>query len=95
MALRKVISLEGVVNVMTEHGPIPDGTKSVFLNAYIKVESVSANKNSAQASVSFTDNGKAITKSYAFSPDMDGENFIKQTYNYLKTLPEFADAQDC
>jgi len=95
MALRKSISIEGVVNVMTEHGPIPDGRKSVSLNAYVKVESVSANKNSAQASVSFTDGAKAITKSYVFSPNMDGDNFIKQAYAHLKTLPEFAGAEDC
>lgn len=95
MALRKTISLEGVVNVMTEYGPIPDGKKSVLLNAYIKVENVAASKNSAQATVSFTDNGKAIKKGYAFSPNMDGENFIKQAYLHIKTLPELAGAEDC
>lgn len=95
MALSKTISLEGVVNVMTEHGPIPDGRKLVSLNAYVKVESVFADKNSAQASVSFTDGGKAITKTYTFSPKMEGDNFIKQAYTHLKTLPEFAGAEDC
>jgi hypothetical protein len=30
-----------------------------------------------------------------FIPDMEGGNFIKQAYLYLKTLPEFADAVDC
>jgi hypothetical protein len=95
MALRKIISFDGVVSVMTEHGPIPDGRKSVSLNAYVKVESVSANKNLAQAMVSFTDSAKAITKSYSFTPNMDGENFIKQAYDHLKILPEFSGAENC
>jgi hypothetical protein len=35
-------------------------------------------------------------KSFTFSPsvDADSENFIKQGYEYLKTLPEFSDAID-
>lgn len=27
--------------------------------------------------------------------DLDGDNPIKQAYEYLKTLPKFADATDC
>jgi hypothetical protein len=35
-------------------------------------------------------------KSYAFTPSVetDSENFIKQGYEYLKTLPEFLNAID-
>lgn len=33
--------------------------------------------------------------SYSFIPDLLGDNFIKQGYEYLKTLPEFADCIDC
>ena len=32
---------------------------------------------------------------FNFVPSLDGENFIKQGYNFLKTLPQFAKAQDC
>lgn len=32
---------------------------------------------------------------FAFSYDINGENPIKQAYEYLKTLPEFSDATDC
>ena len=37
----------------------------------------------------FADNG------YSCSYDITGENPIKQAYEYLKTLPEFANATDC
>jgi hypothetical protein len=37
----------------------------------------------------FADNG------YSCAYDITGENPIKQAYEYLKTLPEFANATDC
>lgn len=33
--------------------------------------------------------------SYSFVPKMTGDNFIRQGYDYLKTLPEFAGCVDC
>lgn len=41
------------------------------------------------ASASFAD------RSYDCGYSLDGDNPIKQAYQHLKTLPEFADAQDC
>ena len=41
------------------------------------------------AFLAFADNG------YSCSYDITGENPIKQAYEYLKTLPEFANATDC
>lgn len=32
---------------------------------------------------------------YTFNIDKQGDNFIKQGYEYLKTLEEFKDAEDC
>lgn len=32
---------------------------------------------------------------YSFTPTMTGDNFIKQGYDYLKTLPEFEGCEDC
>jgi hypothetical protein len=33
---------------------------------------------------------------YRFQPDLEsGDNYIKQAYEYLKTLPEFINAEDC
>jgi len=37
----------------------------------------------------FSDNG------YSCAYDITGENPIKQAYEHLKTLPEFANATDC
>jgi hypothetical protein len=32
---------------------------------------------------------------FNFVPNLDGANFIAQGYSFLKTLPQFAEAQDC
>ena len=34
------------------------------------------------------------TKTYEFNPSLAGENFVKQAYEYLKTLEEFKNAVD-
>jgi hypothetical protein len=86
MALTKNVSVEF-------HG------KSVaFDNAYIKVISVSGNKTKMTAIVESFDakdgtkfNGQMVI----FDHDIYGGNAIKQTYDHLKTLPEFAGATDC
>ena len=43
------------------------------------------------------DDGVPFFKEQVFSCDylIDGDNPIKQAYEHLKTLPEFADAVDC
>jgi len=73
------------------------GNDVVLSNSYIKVIKVSGNKDTMSAYVDFTinpDDGAAIQRLYRFSPNMDGGNFIKQAYEYMKTLPEFAGATD-
>ena len=90
MALRKNIQF------------IPNGFDSAasLNNAYIKVDSISGNKNTVEITV-ITYSEKNDQKlpvqatNYTFTPDMNGGNFIAQSYNYLKTLPEFAGAIDC
>lgn len=69
-------------------------------NAYIKVETLSGNKNTLEITViiySEKDGAKAPVQAtkHTFSPSMDGGNFIAQAYAHLKTLPEFAGATDC
>ena len=32
---------------------------------------------------------------FNFVPNLEGQNFIAQAYEHLKTLPEFAGAEDC
>lgn len=65
---------------------------------YWKVDRVEASKNSATAILNAYDkkDGLLIDGTIVkFSPDLDGENFIKQAYKYIKTLPEFTGAVDC
>lgn len=72
--------------------------ESVFKNAYIRVVEVSATKRSCNATLHFCKeaNGTVLqTKQYAFDVNLDGGNFIKQAYEYLKTHPDFVGAVDC
>ena len=80
----------------------PDGFSqpAVLQNAYIRVESISGNKTSLIFSVvaynkQNTDMVSAQIMSFAFVPNMNGNNFIKQAYEHLKTVPAFEGATDC
>ena len=95
MALRKSISVSGAAFVQTDIGIINTGVTEVSFDAYIKVDKVSATKTDAVADVIIFGDGKSQMKTYRFTPSMDAGNFIKQTYEHLKTLPEFANAEDC
>lgn len=96
MALKKnyEISCFGVYNL--SWGKELAGEKIFVLsNAYVKVCSVEGTKKDLRISVQITSGEKTMGKSFNFSPNMDGRNFIAQAYEYLKTLPEFAGATDC
>jgi hypothetical protein len=62
---------------------------------YVKVEEVTASKRSANAEVSFAGEKAVYRKRYSFTPKIDDSNFIKQAYEHLKTLEEFAGCEDC
>jgi hypothetical protein len=72
-----------------------------FENSYSQITHVEGDKNFISFQVfSYDDINKLNIinqKNYAFTPNTtDGsENFIKQGYEYLKTLDEFKDAVDC
>lgn len=79
-------------------------TKDCFVEldcAYKKITHISGNKSSINITVTTYNNEskqEVVSKnSYTFTPSVaDGsENFIRQGYEYLKTLPEFAGAADC
>ena len=95
MALKQTINLTGRNIIATEAGTIDMGEVSLQINAYIKVEAVEATKQSAKATVTYKDGNKFITKQFSFTPNLEESNFIKQAYEHLKTLPEFAGAIDC
>jgi len=87
MALKKTITLENSF-----------GEQSIIQDCYIKVSTVSATKDQISASVLFMkeSDGKTLkVEGFHFATDLNGPNFIKQSYEHLKPLPGFADAVDC
>lgn len=74
-------------------------------NAYIRIDTVSGYKGGIDISVNSYvskeafENGDGYLKQQMFnfipSVEEGSENFIKQGYDYLKTLPEFDNAVDC
>lgn len=95
MALRKSFTIK-VGGALSGDGWIHNtAQEAVASNCYIKVESVNANKQEVTAVVSFAGDRSHRKAEYKFSPDMNGENFIKQAYLHLKTLAEFSGAEDC
>jgi len=87
MALQKNITLE--TNF---------GTQATFEKAYIRVNSVNVEKGFGRALVHTQKekDGQVLEqKGYSFGYDLNGLNPIAQTYNYLKSLPEFDGAVDC
>ena len=74
------------------------GQDVVFNRTYIKIDKISGSKSAISAEVNVYDqkDGTVLqTGTRSFVPSLDGDNFIKQAYNHLKTLPEFAGATDC
>jgi hypothetical protein len=71
----------------------------VSIDCYVKVASIAGDKENMIINICFTKESSSgdlvASERYAFTPDMNGENFIRQAYLHLKTFPEFAGAEDC
>ena len=68
----------------------------VAKDAYWKITSINGNKYGLIVSVdAFVNDVFSERKTSSFVPVLDGQNFIRQAYEHLKTLPEFAGATDC
>lgn len=60
-----------------------------------KVGLIVGDKNNIEFNLNIYINEEIIEcKTYNFIPLLDNGNFIKQAYEYLKTLDEFKDAKD-
>ena len=76
------------------------GKDITFENAYIKITNISGNKELEILTVSIysdnTQNNLIEIKEYNFIPNVENSapNFIKQGYEYLKTLDEYKDVID-
>jgi len=96
MALLLTTTLNSKSTANTEFGTIDLGQTVVNLDdVYVKIETISGDKKQLMVFVSFKGFNVSGSKTYTFSPDMNGPNIVKQAYLHLKTLPEFADAVDC
>lgn len=74
------------------------GQDVAIKNVYIVVNEIQGNKKEANILVNFYSEDKTEiieVKSYTYNLSLEGDNFIKQAYNHLKTLEEFKDAEDC
>lgn len=70
----------------------------VVESAYARVEYISSNKNTLGMQVRFytnIENEDIETISYQTALKIDENNYFKQAYDYLKTLEEFKDSEDC
>jgi hypothetical protein len=97
MALRKIIDAEGKSIIQTSIGSIENGTQRVSFSAYVKVINISGDKTQMIANVHFKGDAQQFNKQYQVpvSVEIGSANFIAQIYAHLKTLEEFAGAEDC
>jgi hypothetical protein len=96
MALQKSMAIPVVVTKRSSLGIVSENNDFVNVdNVYIKVERVSGTKNAIMFEVLMQADTVKQAASYEFTPNMNGSNFIKQAYEYLKTLPEYSGAIDC
>jgi hypothetical protein len=97
MALRKIIEAEGKATIQTSIGSIENGIQRVSFSAYVKVTSINGNKTQINANVNFKGDTQQFNQQYVVpvSVESGATNFIAQVYEHLKTLPEFAGAEDC
>lgn len=97
MALSKNFTFTAPARIEVEGSVYRDDNHQVNVdNAYIKVASVNGSKISLTAKVLISNDQLEISRIYTFKPSTEdgSDNFVRQAYLYLKTLPEFAGAID-
>lgn len=85
-----------------KYTPMGFSSPAILRSAYVRIDSINGTKNKLSLTVSFYNKANdsmivAHQNLYEFHPNVnsDSQNFIKQGYDHLKTLPEFAGATDC
>lgn len=70
-----------------------------FNKAYHRITRIDGDKNLISFYVDVFKTNEATSSlsqtKHSFQPVLNGNNFIAQAYEHLKTLPEFAGATDC
>lgn len=97
MALRKQVTITGESFINTNTGPISLGEQMTSFPAYCKIIRITGNKNQAAVLVEFSSDKYCFNNTFdvPMSTNEGSANFIKQAYEQLKLLPEFAGAMDC
>ena len=97
MALSKKIKVEGAQYIEMNSQRFPNGTNSIYPEAYIRVSAVFAKKPTSVIDVEIKIGDIALIEQHKFEADLsdNAENHIRQAYKYLKTLPKFDGAVDC
>lgn len=85
-----------------KHTPMGFSSPAILKNAYVRIDSINGTKNKLFLTVGFYNKANdsmivAHQSLFEFHPsvDVNSQNFIKQGYDHLKTLPEFEGATDC
>ncbi|WP_024873168.1 hypothetical protein [Tolumonas lignilytica] len=74
------------------------GREASFASAYLCIESVTGSKSNLTVSLVARDkkDGVFIESNQINVPiDLEGDNFIKQSYLYIKSMPDYSSASDC
>jgi hypothetical protein len=74
------------------------GESISFKDAILRVVSISGNKTNIDFDLGICRSQDLLQidcMKFSFVPVINGENFIAQAYEYLKSMPEFAGAKDC
>ena len=97
MALRKIMEVEGEAFVNTPTGQVSIGPQKTAFTAYCKIININGDKEKGRVTVECKGDNYKVNQYFVvpFSVDENAPNFIKQSYVYLKTLPEWAGASDC
>lgn len=98
MALRKILQIEGKAYVESPtKGRVSIGDQKASVNAYCKIIKIEGNKESGMATMQIVADQYRVEETFLvpFSVTDGAPNFIKQAYEHIKTLPEWADATDC
>ena len=94
MAIKKTIKLKNNF-----------GTETTIQDAYIRVDSLIFKRKhpitgerlvEIAVSINKDENSTALEKrGHFFAIDLSGGNSLTQAYEFLKTMPDYADATDC
>jgi hypothetical protein len=97
MALKQIVTYKGKLVLSSKIGSIDKGDAEEALSMYIKIKAIEGGKESMTAIVEFSNEKLTYMSRYQcpVSVEDNAPNNIKQAYQHLKTLPEFADAIDC